>query len=70
MDLLGSASIIAGLLLLVFAVTDSNHAPQGWKTSYIDMTLILSILILGVAFYIEGWVAEQPLLPFDVFKIK
>jgi hypothetical protein len=34
------------------------------------MTLILSMLILGVAFYIEGWVAEQPLLPFDVFKIK
>jgi hypothetical protein len=34
------------------------------------VTLILAVLSLAAAFYVEGWVAQQPLLPFDVFKIK
>ena len=69
MDWLGSATIIAGLILLVFAVTQSGYAPQGWKTPYIYVTFILSIIILGAAYYIEGLIAEQPLLPFSFFKI-
>jgi hypothetical protein len=69
MDWLGSASIIPGLILFVFAVTQSSYAPQGWKTPYIFVTFILSILTFGAAYYIEGWVAEQPLLPFTFFKI-
>ncbi|MCJ1314822.1 hypothetical protein MMC15_000134 [Xylographa vitiligo] len=32
MDWLGAATIVPGLILVVFAVTDSSHAPNGWKT--------------------------------------
>ncbi|GAB7325479.1 hypothetical protein MBLNU13_g09493t1 [Cladosporium sp. NU13] len=70
MDWLGSTAVVCGLILVVFAITQSAHASNGWATPYIPVTLILGVLILGGAFYIEGWVAEQPLLPFEVFKIK
>lgn len=70
MDWWGSGAIISGLILVIFAITDSSHAPQGWASPRILVTLILGIGLLGLAFYVEGWVAEQPLLPFDVFKIK
>lgn len=70
MDWLGSVTTASGVILLVFAITDSSHAPRGWATPYIYITLILGVLILIAAFYVEGWVAEQPLLPFEVFRIK
>jgi MFS family permease len=70
MDWLGSITTAAGLILVVFAITDSSHALRGWASPYIIVTFVLGVLFLGVAFYVEGWVAEQPLLPFDVFKIK
>ena len=70
MDWLGSATIIAGLVLLVYSITDSSYAPQGWQTPYILVTFLLAFVSLGAAFYIEGWIAEQPLLPFDFFKIE
>ena len=62
--------MVCGLILVVFAITQSAHASNGWATPYIPVTLILGVLILGGAFHIEGWVAEQPLLPFEVFRIK
>lgn len=70
MDWYGSITTIAGLILVVFSITDSAHAPNGWNTPYIPVTLVIGILLLAAAFYVEGWVAEQPLLPFEVFKIK
>nr|POE74776.1 putative mfs-type transporter [Quercus suber] len=70
MDWLGSSTTSAGIILLVFAITDSSHAPDGWATAYIYVTFTLGIILLGIAIYIEGWVAEQPLLPAAVFKIK
>lgn len=70
MDYLGLATTVPGLILLVFAVTDGAHAPNGWRTPYIIVTFILGILLLGAAVYVEGWVASQPLLPFDMFKPK
>jgi len=69
MDWLGSALIVSGLILVVFATTDASHAPQGWKTPYIYVLLIVGAALLGAAFCVEGWVAKTPLLPFDLFKI-
>lgn len=69
MDWSGSVTIVAGLILVVFAITDASGAPQGWATPYIIATLVLGFAMLGLAFYIEGWVAEQPILPFEIFKI-
>lgn len=70
MDWLGSFTTISGLILIIYAVTDSSHASQGWATPRILVTFILGIAMLGLAFYVEGWVADQPLLPFEVFMIK
>ncbi|KIW06964.1 uncharacterized protein PV09_02623 [Verruconis gallopava] len=70
MDWWGAVLISAGLILIVFAITDSADAPKGWSTPYIYATMIAGILCLIVALYVEGWVAEQPLLPFDLFCVK
>jgi MFS family permease len=70
MDWLGAALIVSGLTLTVYAITDSSHSPKGWKTPYILTLLLLGCLLLGLAVYVEGWVAELPLLPSDVFAVK
>jgi MFS family permease len=70
MDWWGVVTIVPGLVLTTFAITDGAHAPQGWKTPYIIVTFVIGVLLLAAAVYIEGWVAEQPLLPFDLFKPK
>ena len=69
MDWLGAGLIISSLVLIVFAITDSSHAPEGWKTPYIYVLLIVGVLLLGGAIYVEGWVAKRPLLPFDLFDV-
>jgi glycerol uptake facilitator-like aquaporin len=70
MDWIGAVLISSGLILVVFAITDSSHAPQGWATPYIYSLLVIGLLLLAAAVYVEGWVAEMPLLPFDLFKVK
>ena len=69
MDWLGTIFIVSGLILVIFAITDASHAADGWKTPYIGATLIVGVLLLGISFYVEGWVAKNPLLPFDLFKV-
>lgn len=69
MDWLGAALIVSGLVLVVFALTDSAGAPDQWRTPYIYVLLIVGSLLLGLAVYVEGFVAENPLLPFDLFCI-
>lgn len=70
MDWGGSVATSAGLILFVFAITDASHSPNGFTTSYILVTLIAGFALLAMAFYIEGWRASQPLVPFDIFRIK
>ncbi|OIW34151.1 MFS general substrate transporter [Coniochaeta ligniaria NRRL 30616] len=70
MDYLGMVTIVPALLLVVFAITDGAHAPDGWRTPYIIVTFVVGLLLLATAVYVEGWVASQPLLPFDLFKPK
>ena len=55
--------------MLVFTATELAHAPQGWKTPHVLATGSLSLVSLGSAIYVEGWVAQYPLLPFSVLKI-
>ncbi|UNI19302.1 hypothetical protein JDV02_005494 [Purpureocillium takamizusanense] len=68
MDWLGVVTIVPGLVLVVFAFTDGGHAPQGWRTPYVYVTLVLGLLFLAAAVYVQGWVSAQPLLPPDLFK--
>lgn len=68
MDWWGVVTVVPGLVLLNFAITDGAHAPRGWGTPYIIVTAVLGVLFLAAFVYVEGWVAEQPLLPFDLFQ--
>lgn len=68
-DFYGSVWIVTGLIFVVFAVTDSSHAPNRWRTPYVYVTLVLGSMLLGIAVYVEGWVAKNPLIPFDSFKV-
>lgn len=68
-DPYGSILVVTGLILVVFAVTDSAHAPDKWRTPYIYVLFIIGSAILGIAFYVEGWVSKSPLIPFDIFEV-
>ncbi|KAI1153887.1 major facilitator superfamily-domain-containing protein [Nemania diffusa] len=70
MDWWGLATVVPGLVLVVFAFSDGGYAPDGWRTPYIYVTLIVGVLSLCAFVYVEGWVAAQPLLPAEVFKPK
>lgn len=39
-------------------------------TSYIIATMVVGVVFLALAVYVEGWVAEAPSLPFDKFKVE
>ncbi|TKA68380.1 hypothetical protein B0A55_10616, partial [Friedmanniomyces simplex] len=70
MDWLGSLTSSSGLIFLIFSITDSSHAPNRWATPYIYVCLLLGLLLLLLAFYVEWKVALQPLLPLSIFQIK
>jgi MFS family permease len=67
MDYLGAVTITTGLILIVFIITQSAHAPSGWSTPYIIIGLILGILFLLAAARIETRFAADPLLPSSIF---
>ncbi|KUJ19993.1 major facilitator superfamily protein [Mollisia scopiformis] len=69
MDWLGAILIVCGLILFTFAVIDSSHAPQQWKTPYIYVLFIVGSLLLVAGGYVEARIAEQPLLPASLFKV-
>ena len=65
LDLLGATTGITALVLFNFAW---NQAPiVGWQSPYVIVILILGVLLMPLFFYIEIKVAQNPLLPFDVF---
>lgn len=70
MDWLGTGTLVPALLLLVYGVTDGPNAPAGWRTWYIALALSAGVVLLVLGVYVEGWVAEQPLIPFDVFRVR
>lgn len=69
MDWPGAILIVSGLVLFTFAIIDSSHAADGWKTPYIYTLFILGSLLFISSIYVEGWVATQPLLPSSLFRV-
>ncbi|KAI4718751.1 putative MFS multidrug transporter [Aureobasidium sp. EXF-10727] len=67
MDYEGALYITSGLVLVIFAITQSAHAAAGWKTPYILVCFIFGLVSLLVAAYVEVWTAEYPLLPSSIF---
>lgn len=70
MDWWGTCTMVPGLLLFVYAITGSSEAANGWATPQIIVTLSLGLIFLAAAVYVEGWVAEAPLIPADIFRVK
>lgn len=70
MDVWGIVTTVPALILVVFAVTDGAHAPQGWKTDYVIATFVVGFVLLAVAIVLEGWWVAQPLLPGSLFRAK
>ena len=68
MDWIGCATIIPALFLLVYAITDSARA--GWASARILAPFLIGLALLGVFVYVEGWLAEDPLLPASTFEAK
>jgi MFS family permease len=70
MDYLGAALTISSLILIIFSITESAHAPHGWTTPYIPSLFVLGILLLLASIYTEARIATQPLLPAQIFAIR
>ena len=70
MDWWGLGTICPGLILLVFAITQSSGAPQGWATPYIIVSIILGVMFLVAGMYVQAKVSEDPFLPVEIFKPK
>lgn len=70
MDWWGVVTMVPGLVLVVFALTQGNNAPDGWATPYVYVSLTVGGLFLCAAVYVQGWVSEQPLLPAEIFRPK
>jgi hypothetical protein len=70
MDYLGAICIFCGLILTIFAITQSAHATSGWKTPYILATFLLGIMFLAGTWYVEQNVVSDPLLPASLFTVK
>jgi len=66
-DWIGSVAILAGIVLLVFSITESAHT--SWQTAYIPILFSVSIAFLVFAGFYECFWAESPLLPPDIFTV-
>lgn len=67
MDWLGTATIVPGLVMVSYALTDSPHTGDSWFTAYI---VIIGMLLLMSAWYVETRRAASPLLPSTLFAPK
>ena len=70
MDWPGALTIVPGLVLFVYALTDSSSAPKGWASPHIIATFVIGVVLLCFAVYIQGWVSKNPLLPAALFSPK
>jgi len=63
MDWLGCITTTSALISTMCWIIELPNSLQGWWTPYHVAIAVLSIVSLGFAIYVEGWVAKDPLLP-------
>jgi MFS family permease len=74
MDWLGAILITGGLILVTYALSvqpyANVHHPEinGFAFRIVWVPLSTGVACLAVAFWVEGWYASCPLLPFEFFK--
>ncbi|CCM00646.1 uncharacterized protein FIBRA_02683 [Fibroporia radiculosa] len=58
-DWLGAFLVTAGLVMIVFVLSDGTIAPNGWRTGYIIALLILGVLLLVAYVAWEHFLEKQ-----------
>ena len=67
LDLPGALTVTAGLLLLVYGLTQAENA--GFGSSLTLGTMALALLLLAAFLFVEGSVSD-PLVPLRVFRVR
>ncbi|KAF8737164.1 transporter, partial [Rhizoctonia solani] len=62
-DWVGAFLSTAALVLLTFSLAQSSSAPDGWRTPYIPVILVVSILLLGCFVYWEHYLETRTSRP-------
>jgi len=66
-DYLGSSLLVIGLAIQLMGTNlGGNELP--WGSPIVVGCLVISGVILASFVYVEGWVAEHPVLPLSIFK--
>ena len=68
LDLLGGATLLCGLMVLFYALSQSAQARQPLNAELLAI-LVIALVILVIFFLIERR-AEEPLIPLDLFHLK
>ena len=74
MDWLGAFLITGGLVLVTYALSvqpyaNANHPEiNGFAFRIVWVPLTCGTVCLAIAFWVEGWYASCPMLPFEFFK--
>ncbi|KAF9478870.1 MFS general substrate transporter [Pholiota conissans] len=69
-DWVGSFLVTAGLVLIVFVLSQGELAPDKWATPYIIVLLILGVFLIGVFLYWQHYletVQANPDAPYSIF---
>ncbi len=66
LDIAGSVTVTAGLLALVYTIVHTDQV--GWTSLSTLVSGSVAIVMLGLFVYVEGAVAEQPLVPLRLFR--
>ncbi|KAB5592523.1 MFS-type transporter [Ceratobasidium theobromae] len=71
-DWIGAALATVALVLLTFALAQSSSAKDGWRTPYIPVILVVSILLLGCfvgwEHYVETRTTRPPLMSLSLWR--
>ncbi|KAK9367177.1 major facilitator superfamily domain-containing protein [Lipomyces kononenkoae] len=65
-DYLGALLSTSGLVLLVFALTESSVASDGWRSPYVIVLFVAGIIVLGIFVFWESK-AKNPLMPLYIW---
>ncbi|KAJ2197853.1 hypothetical protein IW144_002206 [Coemansia sp. RSA 522] len=65
-DFAGAFLLLTGLVLLILALNWSGKS-FAWKSAAVIVTLVLSIILLGLFIYVENSYAKEPIIPMRMF---
>ncbi|KAE8403212.1 major facilitator superfamily domain-containing protein [Aspergillus pseudonomiae] len=66
-DVVGTILTVAGIGLFSAALSLGSDAPQGWKTPYVLVCLILGVLLIVAFVFWECWFS-YPLIPMSIWR--